>query len=267
MSPKQIVPTLADENTYIASESSMYRVLRAEGQMTHRGRAKPPRHHRPKELVATGPNQVWSWDISWLPSLVRGRFFFLYMIIDVFSRKIVAHAVHDREDDVLAAALVAAACAAEGVAREQLVIHSDNGKPMKGATMLATLQQLGVMPSFSRPHVSDDNPYSESLFRTLKYRPEYPACFASIEAAAAWVEGFVDWYNNAHLHSAIGFVTPAQRHCGDDQTILLERRNLYQAARRKRPERWSGSCRDWQRIEAVSLNPAKGKTPSAEGAA
>lgn len=258
---------LADENVYIASESTMYRVLRAEGQMTRRGRARPPRHHRPDELVATGPNQVWSWDITWLPTAIRGKFLFLYMIVDVFSRKIVAKVVHDTEDDVYAAALVRAACAAEGVERDQLVIHSDNGSPMKGATMLATLQTLGVMPSFSRPHVSDDNPYSESLFRTLKYRPEYPRFFPTIEAAIAWVDFFVDWYNNTHQHSAIGFVTPAQRHRGDDLQVLQGRKKVYEAARRRRPERWAGNCRSWGRIDVVTLNPAKGKTTAAEDAA
>lgn len=267
LSPKQIVPTLADEGSFLVSESTMYRILRAAGQMAHRGRAKPPRHRRPDELVATGPNQVWSWDITWLPTMVRGRFLFLYMIVDVFSRKIVAKVVHDTEDDVYAAALVIAACAAEGVARDQLVIHSDNGGPMKGETMLATLQKLGVMPSFSRPHVSDDNPFSESLFRTLKYRPGYPCRFASIEAAIAWVNPFVDWYNNTHLHSSISFVTPAQRHSGADTEILERRKAVYAAARRRHPERWSRSCRCWDKIETVRLNPGKGKTSKAEAVA
>lgn len=267
LSPKQIVPTLADEGSFLVSESTMYRLLRAAGQMAHRGRAKPPRHRRPDELVATGPNQVWSWDITWLPTMVRGKFLFLYLIVDVFSRKVVGRAVHDSESDVHAAVLISVACAAEGVARDQLVIHSDNGGPMKGATMLATLQNLGVMPSFSRPHVSDDNPFSESLFRTLKYRPGYPCRFVSIETAIAWVNPFVDWYNNTHLHSSIGFVTPAQRHSGADVEILEGRKAVYQAARRRHPERWSRDCRCWERVDVVRLNPAKGKAAATEGAA
>jgi putative transposase len=256
LSPKQIVPALADTGCYLASESTMYRLLRERRLIEHRGRAKPPRCSRPDELVATGPNQVWSWDITYLQSPVRGQFFFLYLIIDVFSRKIVGRAVHETESAAHAAVLIAAACAAENIARDQLVIHSDNGGPMKGAAMLATLQQLGVVPSFSRPHVSDDNPYSEAIFKTMKYRPEYPStCFASIEAARMWVDLFVAWYNNAHLHSGIGFVAPITRHAGDDVAILAKRREVYEAAKLVNPARWSRHVRTWSRIAAVSLNP------------
>lgn len=256
LSPKQIVPQLADSGIYLASESTVYRLLRATGQLEHRGRARPATHRRPDELVATGPNQVWCWDITWLPSPVRGKFFYCYMIVDVFSRKIVARAVHDTESDVHAAALITAACAAEGVQRHQLVIHADNGGPMKGATMLATLQQLGVAASFSRPGVSDDNPYAEALFRTLKYRPDYPSRpFASIDAARAWVDRFLHWYNTVHLHSAIRFVTPEQRHRGDDVHILRARACVYETARKRRPHRWTTKCRSWSRIGSVALNP------------
>jgi transposase InsO family protein len=250
------VPQLADDGIFLASESTLYRLLRANGQLEHRGRARPATHRRPDELVATGPNQVWSWDITWLPSPIRGQFFYCYMIVDVFSRKIVGRAVHDTESDVHAAVLITAACAAEGVQRDQLVIHADNGGPMKGATMLATLQQLGVAASFSRPGVSDDNPYAEALFRTLKYRPEYPSRpFASIDAARAWVDRFVHWYNNQHLHSAIRFVTPEQRHRGVDVAILRARTAVYETARRRCPQRWSTKCRSWDHIGSVTLNP------------
>lgn len=266
LSLKQIVPTLADENVYIASESTMYRVLRAEGQMTRRGRAKPPSHHRPDELVATGPNQVWCWDITFLPSMIRGKFFYCYTIVDVFSRKVVNRAVHDTESDLHAAVLIAVACAVEGVQRDQLVIHSDNGGPMKGATMLAMLQTLGVAASFSRPGVSDDNPYIEALFRVMKYRPEYPSRpFASLEAARTWVEKFFNWYNHQHLHSSIGYVTPDQRHRGADVAILQRRAAVYEVARRRNPQRWSRSCRSWERLSSVSLNPRK--RPADEAAA
>ncbi len=256
LSPKQIVPALADAGRYLASESTIYRLLRERRMIEHRGHARPPRCSRPDELVAEGPNQVWSWDITYLQSPVRGQFFFLYLIIDVFSRKVVGRAVHETESAAHAAVLIAATCAEENIARDQLVIHSDNGGPMKGATMLATLQQLGVVPSFSRPHVSDDNPYSEALFRTLKYRPEYPStCFASIEGARQWVGLFVAWYNNAHFHSAIGFVAPTDRHAGDDIAILAKRSEVYEAARAANPARWSRHVRTWSRIAAVSLNP------------
>jgi transposase InsO family protein len=188
LSPKQIVPLLADEGTYVASESTFYRTMRDADLLASRGRAKPPTHRRPDELMATGPNQVWCWDITYLPSVVRGKFHYCYLIIDLFSRKIVGRAVHDSESAAHAAALIAAACAAEGVQRDQLTIHSDNGHPMKGATMLATLQMPGVVPSFSRPGVSDDNPFIESLNRTMKYRPEYPSQpFASLRAAEEWL--------------------------------------------------------------------------------
>ncbi len=194
----------------------------------------------------------------------RALTFFLYSIVDVFSRKIVAQAVHDTESDVHAATLITAACAAEGVQRDQLVVHSDNGGPMKGATMLATLQALGVAASFSRPGVSDDNPYVEALFRTLKYRPEYPSRpFASIDAARAWVERFVHWYNTCHLHSAIGFVTPDQRHRGLDIAILRERAAVYAVARRRNPRRWSGPCRAWDRVDTVYLNPRDNRSSEA----
>lgn len=256
LSPKQIVPLLADEGIYVASESTVYRLLRRNEQMEHRGRARPATHRKPAEVVATAPNQVWCWDITWLPTSVRGQFFYLYTIVDVFSRKIVGWAVHDRESDMHAATLVATACAAEGVPRDQLVIHSDNGGPMKGATMLATLQKLGVVPSFSRPGVSDDNPFIEALFRTLKYCPQYPSKpFASLDVAVAWVEKFVRWYNERHCHSAISFVTPAQRHDGLDVDILAGRRQVYEAARAKNPQRWSRNCRTWTRPEKVRLNP------------
>jgi hypothetical protein len=162
--------------------------------------------------VATAPNQVWSWDITYLRSPVRGIFYYLYMIVDVFSRKVVGKVVHYTECQVCAAALIQAACDAEGVDPNNLTIHSDNGGPMKGATMVATMERLGVAQSFSRPRVSDDNPFSEALFRTVKYRPEYPSGpFATLDAARAWVDWFVGWYNHQHLHSAISFVTPAQR--------------------------------------------------------
>lgn len=256
MSPKQIVPHLADRGDYLGSESSFYRVLRANDAMTHRSPARRPTANAPREHAATGSGQVWSWDITYLRSSVRGSFYYLYLIEDVWSRKIVGWAVHDEEDMEHAAALITAATASARVDPKKLVLHSDNGGPMKGSTMLATLQRLGIVASFSRPSVSDDNPYSESLFRTLKYRPEYPQRpFASIEDARAWVGWFVGWYNDEHLHSAIGFVTPAQRHAGDDVEILQRRTAVYEKARRRHPGRWSGEVRNWERVAVVKLNP------------
>jgi putative transposase len=264
LSPNKIVPRLADEGRYIASESSFYRVLKAQDQLQHRQRSKPVRQiKKPKALTATGPNQIYSWDITYLPSVIKGLFYYLYLVLDIYSRKIVGWQVYGEESSALAADLMKDICHREGIQRQQVILHSDNGSPMKGATMLATLQELGVVPSFSRPSVSNDNPYSESLFRTLKYRPEYPGkAFEGILSARHWVQGFVDWYNHEHLHSAINFVTPDQRHQGDDKAILDQRRRVYNLAKSAHPERWSGDIRKWEHIKAVHLNPEKQKTES-----
>ena len=212
----------------------------------------------PDSYKATAPNQVWSWDITCLASSIRGAFYRLYMVEDVFSRKIVGWKVHEEESAEHAGVLIRKACLAEGIHEAGLVLHSDNGGPMKGATMLATLQRLGVVPSFSRPSVSDDNPYSESLFRTLKYTPAYPAKpFESLTAAREWVHRFVQWYNEEHRHSGIRYVTPGQRHRGEDMAILAARKRLYEAARQARPERWSGDMRNWTPVTEVWLNPPR----------
>ncbi len=257
LSPNQIVPRLADREIYVASESTIYRILREEDQLAHRQRSRPPAK-RPREQVATGPNQVWSWDITYLRGPVRGHFFFLYLVLDIWSRKIVGAQVYAQELPQYAAELFEHSCQRLELDPQGLVLHADNGGPMKGSTMLATLQRLGVVASFSRPRVSDDNPYSEALFRTLKYRPEYPSQpFASLEQAQAWVDGFVRWYNTEHLHSALRFVTPDDRHEGRERAVLENRQRVYEAARRQHPERWAGPLRNWQPIEVVSLNPDK----------
>jgi transposase InsO family protein len=257
LSPKQIVPQLADLGVYLASESTLYRILRQEDLLKHRESYRAPsKRHKPAEHVARGPNEVWSWDITYLKTEVRGAFFYLYLVVDVWSRKIVAWELHTEESAEHASVLLSAACQREGVSAGTLVVHSDNGAPMKGATLKATLDKLGVTPSYSRPSVSNDNPYSESLFRTMKYQPAYPSGpFRSAEAARQWVAGFVRWYNTVHLHSAIRFVTAADRHAGRDIVLLQRRRMVYEAARRRTPQRWSGKTRDWSHIEEVRLNP------------
>jgi len=258
--PSQIVPALADEGSYLASESSFYRVLRAKDQLTRRGRVKAPSHSRPQALEATAPNQLWSWDITYLATTVRGLFFYLYLILDVYSRKIVGWEVYAEESADHAASTFRKSYLREGIAGQSLILHSDNGSPMKGATMLATLQKLGVMPSFSRPSVSNDNPYSEALFKTLKYNPGFPEHpFETLDQARQWVAGFVHWYNEEHRHSALKFVTPGQRHRGEDKDILALRAAVYDTAKANRPERWSGSCRNWDRPEIVTLNPSKSR--------
>jgi len=253
--PCQIVPLLADKGIYIAGESSFYKILKERKLLEHRGKSKPKSTSKPLPLVATGPNQIYSWDITYLRSSVSGMFYYLYMFMDIYSRKIVGHEVYNCESMEKSSRLIEAICVKEKISKDQLILHSDNGGAMKGATMLATLQKLGVVPSFSRPRVSDDNAYSEALFKTLKYCPEYPSKpFGSIEEANAWVRKFSHWYNHVHLHSGIKFVTPASRHEKKDGEILERRKKVYEEARLKNPNRWPRHTRNWNKIEEVYLN-------------
>lgn len=263
LAPCQIVPQLADRGRYIASESSFYRVLRERGQNSHRGRARRRSHSKPPtSFEAKGPCQVWSWDITWLPGPILGAFFYLYLIVDIYSRKIVGWEVHERESAEFAARLLERAVWSEGCLARPLALHADNGSAMKGATMKTTMERLGVIPSFSRPRVSNDNPFSEALFRTCKYVPTWPTRgFATIEDARVWVLAFVRWYNGEHRHSAIRFVTPEVRHRGADQFLLARRHELYQAARAMNPARWSGRTRNWSPIGSVWLNPERTERP------
>ncbi len=258
--PGQIVPRLADQGQYLASESTFYRILRAAGQQHHRGRAKAPRAARaPASHCATGPDQVWCWDITWLPGPIRGQFFFLYLILDLFSRKIVGWEVHDTESADNARELVERTVWRCGTIGRPLVLHGDNGSPLKGATVQAMMARLGITPSYSRPRVSDDNAFVESLFRTCKYVPSFPRRgFATLAASRQWVRDFVDGYNHHHRHRSIRFVTPAQRYRGDDIAILTNRHAVYQAARQRHPARWSGATRNWHPDGPVWLNPDRG---------
>ena len=259
--PARIVPMLADEGIYLASESTFSRVLKAHGQTTHRGRAKAPKAVRPPTThVATAPRQVWCWDMTYLPAQVMGRWFYLYLILDLYSRKIVGWEVHDVDHADHAAHLVRRTALAEGIAAlgTKPVLHGDNGSTLKATTVLAMLHWLGVKPSYSRPRVSDDNAYAESLFRTAKYRPEFPVKgFTDLDQARTWAAGFVRWYNFDHRHSGIRYVSPAQRHAGDDHAILVARHDLYLRARELNPARWSGDTRNWTPIGAVTLNPER----------
>ena len=257
--PARIVPLLADDGVYLGSESSMARVLKAHGQNARRGRAKAPKATRPPTThIATAPGQVWCWDMTYLPANVMGRWFHLYLILDLYSRKIVGAEVHDSDDADHAVHLVRRTALAESIATMDTkpVLHGDNGSTLKATTVLAMLHWLGVQPSYSRPRVSDDNAYAESLFRTAKYRPEFPAKgFASLDEARAWAADFVRWYNREHRHSGIRYVTPQQRHDGQDKAILAARHALYLQARQRNPARWSGDTRDWSHIAVVTLNP------------
>jgi len=241
--------------------NALNHVLREHGQTTHRGRAKAPRAGRPPTThIAGAPREVWCWDMTYLPAEVAGQWFYLYLILDLYSRKIVGWEVHERDDASHAAHLVRRTALAEGIATlaDKPVLHGDNGSTLKATTVLAMLHWLGVKPSYSRPRVSDDNAYAEALFRTAKYRPEFPTTgFADLNAARDWASDFVHWYNFDHRHSSIRYVSPAQRHDGDDHAILAARHEVYVQARERNPARWSGCTRDWTPIGAVTLNPER----------
>lgn len=258
LSPNQFVPLLADKGVYIASESSFYRVLKEAKMNAHRGKTNPKRSRKPLSLKAIRPNQVWSWDITYLHSPIKGEYFYLYLVMDIYSRAIVGWKIHTEQTADLSSKLIDECCKLQGIKKDQLILHSDNGGPMKGATMLATLQKLGVVPSFNRPSVSSDNPFSESLFKTLKYRPGYPdKAFKSEVEAEGWVNKFVGWYNHEHLHSEIKYTTPMSRHEHKDDKILENRKEVYLKAKENHPGRWMRGIRNWDKIKEVSLNPEK----------
>ena len=264
LTPHQIVPKLADEGVYVASESTFYRVLKAAGQAARRGRSQPPRKHGLTTHRADGPNQVWCWDITWMPTTVKGQYFYWYMMKDIYSRKLVVNEVHESESAEHAGALLKRGCLKEQTAGRPLVLHSDNGTAMKGATMLASMQQLGVMPSFSRPRVSNDNAYAEALFKTAKYCPLWPERpFDTLDQARQWVLRFVHWYNEEHCHSGLKYVTPGQRHRGQAGSLLAHRRAVYEAAKASKPQRWAGEIRNWHLDDVVYLNPERKQTSPA----
>jgi putative transposase len=259
--PARIVPALADEGIYIASESSFHRVLRAHGQMNRRGRAQPPRALRPPTThIATRPGDVWCWDVTFLPGQIQGRWFYFYLILDLYSRKIVGFEVHDTDSAEHAAHLARRTALAEGLhtMSARPVLHGDNCATLKATTVLAMLHWLGIKPSYSRPRVSDDNAFAEALFRTAKYRPEFPISgFADLQSARQWGLCFVQWYNHEHRHSGIRYVTPAQRHAGQDSAMLAARHALNQQARQRNPRRWSRQTRDWTPVGVVALDPER----------
>lgn len=256
--PHEIVVALADKGEYVASESTFYRILKEENLLNHRGRTAESGHGEATTHVATAPNQVWMWDITYLYGPAKGIYFYLYMIIDLFSRDVVDWEVWDTQDMEHSSELIRRACIKQGrLSTQPLVLHSDNGSPMKGATMLETLYALGITPSNSRPRVSNDNAYAESIFKTLKYRPNYqPKGFATIEDARSWVKGFVRWYRFEHYHSGIKFLHPADVHAGKGEAILEKRHTVYEAAKAAHPDRWHGrKTRDWSFPAKVYLNP------------
>jgi putative transposase len=266
LNPHEIVPILAEEGRYIGSESTIYRVLRKEKLLNHRSNSKPgSQNNKPPELKATGPNQVWSWDITWLKSDVSGIFYYCYMIKDIWKKNIVGWEIHEYESVDIAADMFNRLKLKYNL--EGVKLHSDNGNPMRGSTMIITLYNLGVIPSFSRPRVSTDNPFIESLFKTMKYTAAYPGKFKNIHNAREWMSEFVNWYNTEHRHSAIGYVTPEQRGSGVDIEIFNKRNQTIKKAIEKNPERWGKKIRKWESKDVVILNPDIKQDKNLENAA
>jgi transposase InsO family protein len=255
--PHEIVPILAQEGIYYASESTIYRILREQNQLHYRGNTKPKKKvDNPPELVANGPNQVWCWDITWLPTQVKGIFLFAYVIIDIYDKSIVGWEIHVREDPLLARDLFQRLSRKMNLSGVHL--HADNGGPMKGLSLLALLYMLGVGFSFSRPRVSNDNPFIESFFKTLKYTTGYPGAFRNIHHAREWMASFVHWYNFQHLHTSIGYITPMEKREGADVHLFKKRNETVEAARQQNPDRWGKRApRKWESDNVVVLNPGK----------
>ncbi len=264
--PTQIVPSLADEGKYLASESSFYRILREANQLKHRGRARAPQARAVPRHCAQAPNQLYAWDITYLPGPIQGMFFFLYLVLDVFSRKIVAYEVHEAVRRTCRTTHRAGGATRRHRGQNARGATQDNGSPMKASTYLAKLAELGIRPSYSRPGVSDDNAYAESLFRTCKYRPQYPGAFASLEEARAWMLRFTRWYNHSHKHRNLKFVSPAQRHRGEDAALFAKRTTVYEQARAKHPARRSRGIRNWSLPTEVWLNRPAEETVLREAA-
>jgi putative transposase len=236
--PREVYATLLDEGKYLCSWRTMYRILK-ERQLVRerRDQLRHPTYTKP-ELLATAPNELWSWDITKLRGPVKWTYYYLYTILDIFSRYVTGWLIADCESASLAKQLIAETCAKQGIELDQLTLHSDRGSAMTSKTVALLLATLGVSKSHSRPHVSNDNPYSESQFKTMKYRPDYPDRFGSIQDARAWARPFFHWYNHEHHHSGLGLLTPATVHYGQAQVVIDRRQQVLQAAYVAHPERF-----------------------------
>jgi transposase InsO family protein len=246
--PAEIIATLSYENNYIASESSLYRILREKGALAHRRESKKPRKSTPHiPFIVTGPNQVWAWDITWLRTTVRGIFKYAYSIIDLFDRTLVGWIIEDNESDDHAKKLFTHVIRDQKVVPQ--IVHADNGNPMRGACLASFLDGLLVSRSYSRPRVSDDNAFIESWHKTLKNTVGYPKAFDSLSDARTWFADFVNWYNNCHMHSGLGYVTPQQRRSGEAEEIYQKRDEGLQAAKLRNPSRWrKGKTKVWSSL-------------------
>lgn len=256
--PREVYAQLLDEEQYLCSWRTMYRILAQHNEVRERrNQLRHPVYAKP-ELMATSPNQVWSWDISKLRSSSKGIYYYLYVIIDIFSRYVVGWMIAEVETAELAEQLIAEACAKQGIQQAQLTVHADNGSPMIAKSVAVLLADLGVVKSHSRPHVSNDNPYSEAQFKTLKYHPDYPERFGSVADARSWARRFFHWYNHQHHHTSLGLLTPADVHAGRAEAIRQKRQAVLQRAFEAHPERFvQGVPRPDELPQAVWINPPK----------
>jgi len=257
MNPHEVYNSLLDKGIYLASESSFYRILRERGAVTHRRETKEgTSRKKPDELKATAKNQVWMWDITWIKTGVQGLYYYAYVIEDLFDRSIVGWAIYENESDEHAKELFAQVTRKENSYPQ--FVHSDNGNAMKGITLVAFYYRLGIVPSFSRPRVSDDNPYIESFFKTLKYTCGYPKFFSSIDHARKWFADFIDWYNKNHMHSGLQYVTPFQKRNGEHHVIFASRNGVIAEAKQKYPARWGKRATRKYLVPASEvLNPVR----------
>ena len=241
--PAQVAAALLDEERYLCSPRTMYRILDANQEVRERrNQRRHPVYTKP-ELLATGPNQVWSWDITKLKGPRKWTYFYLYVILDIFSRQVVGWMVADCESASLAKKLIRESCDKHHIDRDQLILHADRGSSMKSKAVALLLADLGVTKSHSRPYVSDDNPFSEAQFKTLKYRPDFPERFGSLQDAKAFCQDFFNWYNNVHSHSGLNWLTPSMVHHGRTNDIVQRRQLVLDRARQCRPERFVNATR------------------------
>jgi len=254
--PREVYATLLDEGAYLCSASTMYRILGREDEVRERRRQLRHPQYRKPELLATAPNQVWSWDITKLLGPVKWTYFYLYVILDIFSRYVVGWLVAHRESAALAQRLISRTCDQQGILPGQLTIHADRGSSMRSKPVALLLADLGVTKTHSRPHVSNDNPFSESQFKTLKYRPDFPERFGSLEDSRSFCRTFFPWYNNEHRHQGIALLTPETVHYGRAETVIAARQEVLQAAYAAYPQRFVHKPPNALPLpEAVWINP------------